>query len=91
MTGRGRPVRPGRIPQYGLYQGHAVQIIRRFYERPDCRVCGGDGYLGVGGDCGACGGSGKERETVAWAKIGYLRGEKAGTSEVVRAAAVDPA
>ena len=76
-------------PQYGLYRGLAVQILHRFFERPDCRVCGGDARV-LAGECSACRGTGKERDYVAYTKLGYLGGPRAGTSEVVRSDAVDP-
>jgi DnaJ-class molecular chaperone len=49
--------------EYRTVEGETVQVLGRFRARPDCRVCGGDGWVDISeeGDtaCQACDGSGK--------------------------------
>jgi hypothetical protein len=77
-------------PEYRETGGESVQVLARFAAYPDCRACGGDGYV-ESGECRYCSGGGKELTPVEFARVGYLSGPRRGEiGEVTAASLVAP-
>ena len=74
-------------PEYAELDGRRVQVLDRRETRPDCRVCGGDGYV-ESGACENCAGTGKEVDRVVFARVGLLDGDERGRTREVRASAL---
>ena len=73
--------------EYAMLDKRRVQVLDRFTDRDECRACGNE-LLSDGSVCLACQGGGYEKTTREYAKVGLLEGEEAGTTRVVRGAAL---